>query len=118
LLACDVDRKEPQYDLYGWWPGPDKPPVLIFSTKGLELDPKGEATDRVIANAVVSNIAGHLVDVDHPKGPKDCVNYWNPKRDPRILTGKQRFCAKCESLLKKEHPAKLKALKAILREFD
>ena len=118
-MACDVGTPEALYNIYGWWPSQDKPPVLIFSTKGLGLEPKGTATDRAIANVAVSGLAGYLLDMDsHKKGPKDCPNYYNPDRKLKIVTGRQKFCKACADKLRKDHVEELKAFNAILHVFD
>jgi len=118
-MACDLGTKKPQYDIYGWWPSPEKPPVLIFSTKGLDLEPKGPATDRAIANVAVSGIADYLMDEDsHEKPPRDCPNYYNPQRKLEVLTGRQKFCKLCADKLRAAHPEEFKALNMILAAFD
>jgi len=117
-MVCDVETS-PIYNIYGWWPSKSMPPVLIMSTKGLGLEPTGTATDRALANASVSGIAGYLLDRDtHKKGPHDCPNYFNPDRKLSILTGRQKFCAPCTVQLRKKHREELKALNAILAAFD
>jgi len=118
-MVCGVGTKKPIYKIYGWWPDKDKPPVLIFSTKGLGLEPKGPATDRALANVAVSGIAGYLRgEESHIKGPRDCPNYFNPSRKLTVLTGRQRFCKPCLDKLRRSHPKELKALNAILAAFD
>jgi hypothetical protein len=118
LMVCDVATK-PDYGIYGWWPGPDKPPVLIFSTKKLGLKPTGAATDRALANVAVGGIAGYLKDADsHTKGPATCPRYYNPNRELEVLTSRQKFCSVCADKLGKSHPEELKALNAILAAFD
>ena len=117
-MACDIGTKNEDYEIYGWWPAVNKPPVLIFSTKGLELAPKGPATERAIANVAVSGLAGYLLDLDsHQRGPEDCPNFYNPDRKLSVLTGQQKFCKPCLEKLRK-YPQELKALSALLRVFD
>jgi hypothetical protein len=105
--------------IYGWWPDKNKPPVLVFSTKGLGLPPKGALTDRAIANVTVSAIAGYLMDIDsHEKGKRDCPNYYNPDRELRLLAGRQKFCKPCSNKISRSHPQEFKALNAILKAFE
>jgi hypothetical protein len=118
-MVGGLSTGKPTYNLYGWWPSKEMPPVLVFSTKGLGLDPTGPATERAIANVAVAGIAGYLLDrASHRKGPRDCPNYFNPSRKPDILTGRQRLCKPCVDKLRKDHPAEVKALNAILLAFD
>lgn len=117
-MVCDLETK-PQYNIYGWWPGPDKPPVLIFSTKELGLEPTGATTDRAIANVAVSGIAGYLIASDsHKTVPTNCPSYYNPSRKLELLTGRQKFCKPCSDKLRKSHAEEFKALNAILAAFD
>jgi len=118
-MVTDVATGKPTYNIYGWWPSAHKPPVLIFSTKGLGLDPTGPATDRALANVAVTGITGYLADVDsHNRPPRDCPNFYNPRRDPKVITGKQKFCRICAVFIAKKFPEEFKALNAILRTFD
>jgi hypothetical protein len=118
-MVCDVATGKPTYNIYGWWPGKDLPPVLIFSTKGLGMEPKGPATDRAIANVAVSGIAGYLmVEGSHKVLPRDCPNYYNPSRKLDVLTGRLKFCPPCAKKLRRSHPEEFKALNAILAAFD
>ena len=117
-MVCDTANR-PVYNIYGWWPSPGKPPVLIFSTNELGMEPKGPATDRAIANLAVSGITGYLMDVDsHVRGPRNCPNYYNPDRKLEVLTSRQRFCRPCARKLRAAHPEEFKALNAILAAFD
>ena len=117
-MVCDASS-DPTYNIYGWWPGTDKPPVLIFSTKGLGLPPKGAETDRAIANVAVSGIAGYLLsEGSHHKGPRDCPNFYNPRRKFEILAARQKFCKSCLEKLRRKHSEEVKAMNAILAAFD
>jgi hypothetical protein len=117
-MVCDLPTGEPIYNIYGWWPSKDMPPVLIFSIKGLGLPPTGPAVDRAIGNVTVSALAGYLLDEgSHKQGPEDCPNYYNPRRKFEVVTGAQRFCAPCSRKLRRQYPEELKALNAILRVF-
>jgi hypothetical protein len=114
-----VETKSPQYKIYGWWSGSNRPPVLFFSTKVLGLEPTGPATERAIANVAVSGIAGYLSNKgSHEKGPQDCPNYYNPKRKLEVLTGRQKFCKPCAAQMRRNFPMEYTALNAILRAFD
>jgi hypothetical protein len=118
-MVRDVKSKHPDYKIYGWWPGKDKAPILIFSTKGLGLEPKGRITDRAIANVAVSGIAGYLLDQgSHKKGLITCPNHYNPKRELKLLTGRQKFCGSCSEKLRRSFPEQFKALNAILATFE
>lgn len=118
-IALDTASTKTKLDYYGWWPGPDKPPVLIFSTTDLGLAPKGPATDRAIANVAASSIAGYLMASEcHAKGATNCPNYLNPNRKLELLTGRQRFCKPCIAKLARWHPRELRALKALVSAFD
>jgi CHAT domain-containing protein len=111
--------KNPIYNRYGWWPSKDRPPVLIFSTKGLGLKPKGPATDRAIANVAVSGLAGYLMDRgSHDKPPRDCPSYYNPNRSLALLTARQKFCNECSDKLRRIHSQEFKAMSAILAAFE
>jgi hypothetical protein len=113
-MACDVATGRPIYDIYAWWP-----PVVIFSSRGLGLEPRGQATHRVIANVTVAGIAGYLMDeLDAHKEPRSCPNFYNPSKDLTILTDRQKFCSHCSRELNQLRRAdERKALNAILLAF-
>ncbi len=118
-IAFDLGSKRPRLDFYGWWPGSDKPPVLVLSTEGLGLAPTGSATNRAIANVAVTGIAGYLLDTEaHTKPPADCPLYLNRSRKLDLLTAHQHFCRTCAARLAKSNPTELKALNAILAAKD
>jgi hypothetical protein len=118
-MACDAGGGKMDYEIYSWWPAADKPPVLVFSSKGLGLAPTGATTDRALANLVVGGISGYLMARgSHENGPHQCPNYYNPERKLSVLTNAQRFCRVCLSELAKSHREELDALNAILRAFD
>jgi hypothetical protein len=123
ILAC-VTRQDLRDDdwlyLYAWWPGHQKPPVVIFSVAGFnELPPEGPDTDRAIANAMVACLAGFYGNLDtHSRAPKDCPLAFNQARDFKHVVGPQKFDAKCRQLLKKPLGAKLAALEALLKTFN
>jgi hypothetical protein len=106
--------------LYGWWPEDQKPPVLLFSVAGFDaLRPEGTDTDRAIANAMVTGLAGFYGNVGtHTGGAKDCPLAFNQVRDFKHLVGPQKFDAKCRQKLKGPLGARLGALEALLKAFD
>jgi hypothetical protein len=105
--------------LYGWWPDDQKPPVLIFSVAGFdELEPAGPDTDRAIANAMVTGLAGFYGNTGtHSRAPSDCPLAFNRTRAFKHLVGPQKFDATCRKQLKKPLGAKLAALEALLKTF-
>lgn len=122
LLACVTRhwlRDNDHFNLYGWWPSGQKPPVVIFSCAGLDrLPAEGPETDRAIANVTVSGLAGFLGDMDaHTRGAKDCPLAFNPQRDYAHIIGPQRFDQKCLAILRKKLPNELAALDALLKVF-
>jgi len=106
--------------LYGWWPDDQKPPVLLFSVAGFDaLTPEGTDTDRAIANAMVTGLAGFYGNVGtHSGGAQDCPLAFNQARDLKHLVGPQKFDAKCRQKLKGRLGAKLGALEALLTAFE
>jgi CHAT domain len=104
-------------NIYGWWPDPGDPPVLIFSVAGFDrLEPEGPDTDRAIANILVTELAGFYEDVGtHKRGPKDCPFFYDEKRDFKHLVGPQKFCKACREKLR---GGRLRALEALLKVFD
>lgn len=117
-MVHDV-QSDPVYNIYGWWPAKDKPPVLMFSMKGFKLAPTGAATERALINMTVSGIAGYVLDrKSHRRGPKDCPNDFNPRRSLSVLTMRQRFCKPCTDLLRKLDRKKLDAMNALLALVD
>jgi len=112
-------RDDNWLNLYGWWPGGRQPPIIIFSIAGLEeLTPEGPETDRAIANATVTGLAGFYGDVDSHSGrAKDCPLWFDENRDYTHLVGQQEFDASCRKKLKPKLGAKLDALEALLKTF-
>lgn len=123
VLACVTRhwmRDDNWFNLYGWWPGGRKPPIVIFSVAGFEeLAPEGPETDRAVANAMASVLAGFYGDIDSHSGrAKDCPLWFNESRDFKGLVGQQRFDASCVKKLKPKLGAKLGALEALLKTFS
>ncbi|MBA2305645.1 MAG: CHAT domain-containing protein [Acidobacteria bacterium] len=121
VLACVTRhwlRDDDTFNLYGWWPARDQPPIIIFSCAGFDMSAEGPATDRAIANAMVSALAGYFGELDsHVRGAKDCPFAYNPQRNIAHLTGAQRFDAACRGKVKKKLPKELPALEALLHVF-
>ena len=119
ILACITRhwlRDEDWLYLYGWWPDERTPPVVIFSVAGFDqLPAEGPETDRAIANAVVTCLAGFYGNLDtHERGAKDCPLAFNQSRDYKHVVGPQKFDAGCRRKLKQPLGAKLAALDALL----
>jgi len=122
VLACVTRhwmRDDNWLNLYGWWPGGRKPPLIIFSIAGFEeLAPEGLETDRAIANATVTGLAGFYGDMDgHTRPPKDCPMWFNQGRLYNHLAGQQKFDAACRKVLKPKLGPKFGALEALLKTF-
>lgn len=122
VLACVTRhwmRDDNWLNLYGWWPGGRKPPLIIFSIAGFEdLAPEGSETDRAIANATVTGLAGFYGDIDgHTRPPKDCPMWFNENRDFKHLVGRQKFDVSCRKKLKPKLDSKFAALEALLKTF-
>lgn len=122
VLACVTRhalRDDEWLDLYGWWPENGKPPILIFSAAGLEqLQPEGLETDRVIANSMVTGLAGFYGKLGaHDQPRKHCPMWFNPDRDFTHIAGPQQFDATCRKHLRQTLGGKLSALESILRLF-
>ena len=113
---CDDDTLY----LYGWWPAKQTPPVIIFSTAGFdEITPEGPLTDRAIANAMVSGLAGFFGDRDsHDGGRKDCPLAFNRERALKYVTGPLKFDPDCRKKLVKPLGPKLPALENLLKLFS
>jgi CHAT domain len=112
-------RDNERVDLHGWWPDNQKPPVVLFSVAGFnELKPEGPDTDRVIANAMVTGLAGFYGQVrTHSRGAQDCPLAFNEKRAFSHMVGRQKFDAGCRRKLSGKLGGKLGALDALLKVF-
>jgi hypothetical protein len=122
VLACVTRhwlRDDEWFNLYGWWPGDCKPPIIVYSIAGFEqMAPEGSDTDRALANALVAGLAGFYGDADsHGRGAKDCPLAFNENRDFKQVVGGQKFCAACRKKLKPKLGEKLDALEALLKTF-
>jgi CHAT domain len=122
VLACVTShwlRDNDRLYLHAWWPGGRTPPVVILSLAGFDdLEPEGPDTDRAIANALVSALAGFYGDVaTHARGAKDCPLAFNEKREFKYVAGPLTFDAGCRRQLARTLGGKLDALEALLRVF-
>ena len=103
---------------HGWWPSNREPPILIESVAGFDqLAPEGPETDRVIANGMVSSLAGFYGNLDsHAKGSKECPLFFN--RAAQLRTSR-RPAAVRQGLPEKTEGlgANLDALDALLNVF-
>lgn len=117
-------------NIYGWWSGEQKLPVLVFSTAGLALPTRGARAGRVIANALVQGLAAQLVESHanvsciHEDPPRNCPFYFNEYRDIESVTGRLQFSEQSRKLLltclpkKLDPPGVISAFDAILGAFD
>jgi hypothetical protein len=122
VLACVTRhwlRDNDWLYLYGWWPDDGKPPVILFSIAGLDaLKAEGPETDRAIANALVSGLAGFYGRTGtHRAGAKDCPMYFNEHRLMEHVVGAQKFDATCRRRLTRTIGTKMAALEALLKAF-
>ena len=79
---------------------------------------EGPDTDRAIANAMVSALAGFFGDLDsHTRGAKDCPLSFNETRDLRYIVGPLKFDPACRKKLTGGMGPQLPALDALLTAF-
>jgi hypothetical protein len=82
------------------------------------MAPEGPETNRAIANAMVSGLAGFYGDVDsHERGAKDCPMWFNEGREFKYVAGPLKFDSSCRKKLKSKLGEKLAALEALLKAF-
>jgi hypothetical protein len=122
VLAC-VTRHwmtdDEWLNLYNWWPGGHKPPIVIFSIAGFDnLAPEGPETDRAIANNMVTALAGFYGSVDSHKNFKSCPLWVNENREFDSLVSQRKFDAACREQLKPKLGRKFDALEALLKVFS
>ena len=112
-------RDDNWLNLFEWWPGGHKPPIIIYSVAGFdEISPEGIDTDRALANAAVMGLAGFFGDVDtHKTGAGDCPLAFNEERDLDGIVGRRKFDAACSKKLKPKLGEKFSALEALLKAF-
>ena len=123
LLVCVTRhwlRDDNWLYLYGWWPDRQMPPVAFVSVAGFqELQAEGPETDRAIANALVTCLAGFYGDLGtHERGARNCPLSFNQSRDFAHIVGEQRFDAQCRRQLKARLGRKLAGLDALLEVFS
>ncbi|HSE31191.1 MAG TPA: CHAT domain-containing protein [Pyrinomonadaceae bacterium] len=122
LLVCVTRhwlRDDDWLGLYGWWPSDKRPPIIIFSIAGFEeLSPEGPETDRAIANAMVTGLAGYYGEFEsHDGRSTDCPMWFNEERDYQHLVSDQRFDASCRKKLKAKVGKTFGAFEALLKVF-
>jgi hypothetical protein len=121
VLACVTRhwmRDDEWLNLYGWWPTDRRPPIVIFSIAGFDqLPSEGPQTDRAIANAAVTALAGFYGEIDAHGQSKSCPMWSNESSDFTHLIGKQEFDAACRKQLKSKLGAKFSALEKLLKTF-
>jgi hypothetical protein len=107
-------------NLFEWWPGGHKPPIIIYSVAGFEgISAEGPDTDRALANAAVAGLAGFFGDMGtHKRAPKDCPLAFNQNRDLKGLVGHLKFDPTCRKQLKLKLGAKFDAFEALLKTFQ
>jgi hypothetical protein len=122
LLVCITRhwlRDDNWLYLYGWWPDHRTPPISFISVAGFEeLQPEGAETDRLIANMLVTCLAGFFGEMGtHDRGARNCPLAFNESRDFAHLIAEQRFDAQCRRSLKGRLGRQLKALEGMLEAF-
>lgn len=123
VLVCvttQLLRDNKRFNLFTWWPGEKGPPIIIYSVAGFgEISPEGAATDRALANAAVTGLAGYFGEIgSHERPPKNCPLSFNENRDISGIGGRLKFDPICRKKLKAKLGAKLDALEALLNLFQ
>ena len=105
--------------IYGYAPDGGQPPIMLFSTSDLDIPPRGELRDCMVANLLVSGLVWLRADMPaHEQPPRDCPLFDNPERDVAVIVGRQSFDAKCLRQLKAKLPAReIDALQTLLTVF-
>jgi hypothetical protein len=113
-------RDDDWLNLFEWWPGDHKPPIIIYSVAGFdEISPEGPDTDRALANAAVAGLAGFFGNLDtHQKGAKNCPLAFNEDRDLDGIVGPLKFDATCSRKLRPKLGEQFGALEALLSAFQ
>ncbi len=113
-------RDDDWLNLFAWWPGGHRPPIIIYSVAGFEdISPEGVDTDRALANAAVAGLAGFFGDVEtHKRSPADCPLAFNENRNLEGIVGHLKFDAACRKKLRPLLGAKFDALEALLKTFN
>lgn len=120
VLACVTRhwlRDDETLNIYGWWPGKEEAPILIFSVAGFdELPAEGPTTDRAIANALVSALSGYLAGIEaHSRGARTCPMWANDARELAHIVGQQKFDRGCRARIARAAADELPALEALLK---
>ena len=108
------------YDIYASWPSKEKSKVVISSVAGFnQLAAEGEETNRVIANSVVTMLAGLFGDLDgHDRGPGSCPMFENAARDYCYVNNAQTFDPTCARAIRSKLGVEwLAALERLLKVF-
>ncbi len=102
-----------------WWPAGRDPAVALAALDGYpRLPPAGPATRVALARRIVAALAGHFGDRSlHVGGAAACPLHADPRRRASLIEAPARFDARCRAPLKRDHPADLRALDAILSAF-
>lgn len=117
-LLCGVTRQPFNSPTHGWWPRRRKPAVVIVSSSGLKVPSEGSVTDRVIANLLISALAGFFGGAgSHPKGETGCMLALDADRDPNTLASQLDIDVKCVRTLQKNMPRDLPALQVLATLF-
>ena len=105
--------------LYGYAPDGGQPPIMLFSTWGLDIPPRGPMRDCMVANLLVSGLVWLRADLDvHGGRQRRCPLFDNPERDVELITGRQAFDKSCLKKLKQRIPAgEIEALQRMLSAF-
>jgi hypothetical protein len=122
LLVCVTRhwlRDDRRLYRHGWWPEDRTPPVAFVSVAGFtRMPPEGPETDRAIANAIVSCLAGFFGGIAaHARGANDCPLAITRSRDAGSPAARPRFDATCRRKLASRLGGKMKALDALLDVF-
>ncbi|HKO98445.1 MAG TPA: CHAT domain-containing protein [Pyrinomonadaceae bacterium] len=112
-------RTDNDFNFYLWWPDGGHPPIIIYSVARFkDMKAEGLETDRALANAMVSGLAGYYGHINsHKRAPKDCPLATSKSTDLKIVVGQQKFDATCRKKLKLRLGGKLDALEALLNTF-
>jgi hypothetical protein len=105
-------------DLYVWWDQPERP-IMLFSTAGFPLPPRGPLVDKVLANAIALCLVGQFAQVPqaHARGPKSCILFYNPERLFAVVAGQRKIEPRCREQLNKKIPKELPAIEKLLNAF-
>lgn len=123
LLLCLTRhwmRDDDWLNLYAWWRPGQSTKVAVLSCAGFDdLQPTGPETDRVIANNVVSVLAGFFGNLgSHAAGKQSCPLAFNESRDWKYVAGNLAFDERCRAKLRGlQRGAQLRAMEGLLKVF-